>query len=197
MTKGEELYRLSYYTGIQMIRLFHRIGRFFTLLFLPLRLFFHRVRRTIHRKRSIRVREGFAGLRRRFGRVSDMVRAAWDRHPLLGVLQVLYLPIHAIKHYRGASKAFAHVVAGVLALTILGSTVYYWSDTTFALALTDDSGEVWAYVADERTYQKALALAKERLGDKAKNVSFSNTSAEMSLQIIPQASVWNENEVCD
>ncbi len=197
MTRGEELYRLSYYTGIQMIRLFHRMGRFFTLIFLPLRLFFRRVRRSLNRKKSYRVREGFAGLRRRFGKISELVRAAWNRHPLLGILQVLYLPIHAIKHYRGASKAFVHVAAGLAALTLLSATLYYWSDTTFALALTDDSGEVWAYVADERTYQKAVSLAKERLGEAAEEVSFSGTSAEMSLQIIPQASVWTENEVCD
>ena len=197
MTRGEELYRLSYYTGIQMIRLFHRMGRFFTLLFLPIRLLLWRIGTAARRKRADRrIREGFAGLCRRFGMVGSRVRAAWERHPLLGILQVLYLPIHAVKHYHGAARRLVHAVAGLAALAILSGTLYYWSDTTFALALTDDSGDVWGYVADERVLQDGIAMAKERLGKTAGDISFDSASA-VSLQIIPQVSILDKNEVCD
>ncbi|MBP3435118.1 MAG: peptidoglycan DD-metalloendopeptidase family protein [Clostridia bacterium] len=197
MTRWEELYRLSYYTGVQMVRLFHRMGRFFTLVFLPIRLLLWRTGNAMRQKRARRrIREGFAGLRRRFGVAGDRVRAAWQRHPLLGILQVLYLPIHAIRHYHGAARLVAHTVAGLTALAVLSGTLYYWSDTTFALALTDDSGDVWGYVLDERVLQEGITLAKERLGEAANEVSFDSSSA-MSLQIIPQVSILDKHEVCD
>lgn len=196
MTIWEELYRLSYYTGIQMVRLFHRIGRFLTLVFLPIRLFLWRIGQSLRHRRSHRIREGFAGLVRRFGVARERVRAAWRRHPLLGILQVLYLPIHAVKHYHGAARMAAHIVAGAAALTVLAGTMYYWSDTTFALALADDSGEVWGYVADERVLLDGIALAKERLGDAAGAVPLGDSSA-VSLEIIPQVSILDKHEVCD
>ena len=196
MTMWEELYRLSYYTGVQMIGLFHRMGRFFTRIFLPIRLFLWRIGQAARYRRSHRIREGFRGLIRRFGIAGERVRAAWKRHPLLGVLQVLYLPIHAVKHYHGAARLAVHIAAGAAALAVLGGTLYYWSDTTFALALADDSGEVWGYVADERVLQEGIVLARERLGKNADTVSFGSSST-VSLQITPQVSILDKHEVCD
>lgn len=196
MTMGEKLYRLSYYTGVQTVRLFHRMGRFFTLVFLPIRLLFWRISRSLQQRRSHRIREGVKGVICRFGVAGERVRAAWKRHPLLGVLQVLYLPVHAVKHYRGVARLTAHIAACALALTVLGGTLYYWGDTTFALALEDDSGEVWGYVSDESVLREGIALAKERLGDAAGTASLNSASA-VSLQIIPQASILDQHEVCD
>ncbi len=196
MTFSEQIYRVSYYAGVQTVRLMHRIGRFLTLLFLPLRLLFWRIGRSLRRKRSLRIREGLAGVRRRFVLAGQRVKAAWERHPLLGVLQVLYLPIHAVKHYKGAAQLLRHAVAGLAALLVLGGTLYYWSDTTFALALSDDSGEVWGYVADERVLQEGIAMANERL-DGVEDAVAVSVSPKVSLQITPQISVWNKAEVCD
>ncbi len=196
MSFSEELYRISYYAGVQTVRLFHRMGRFLTLLFLPLRLLMRRIGNHFRRRRSLRIREGFAGVRRRFSQVGDRVRTAWKRHPLIGILQVLYLPIHALRHYRGFTRMMAGALAAVVAITILGGTLYYWSDTTFALALTDDSGEVWGYVTDESILQQGVAMAKERLGE-MENANGVTMSSQVSLQIVPQADIWSRTEVCD
>ncbi len=197
MTRWEEFYRLCYYTGVQMVRLSHRVGRFFALVFVPIRVLFWRLGNAARQKRANRrIREGFTGLFRRFRIAKDRVRTAWKRHPLLGILQALYLPVHAVKHYHSASRWLVRTTATLIAVAVLGSTLYYWSDTTFALALTDETGDVWGYVADERVLHDGVALAKERLGDDAHKLSF-EASSDVSLQIIPQSSVLDKHEICD
>lgn len=196
MPKENELYRLSYYAGVQTIRLFHRMGRFFTLVFLPLRLLLWRTGNAVRNRRSHRIREGFSGFRRRVGEAGKRVSAAWKQRPLLGVLQALYLPVLAVRHYRSAARFAVQTLAGLTALALLGGTLYYWSDTTFALALTDTAGDVWGYVAEEGVLQSGIALAKERLNETEYTASFSSVSA-VTLQITPQINILSDREVCN
>ena len=192
----ENLYRISYYAGIQTLRLLHRLGRFFSLVFLPLWLLLRRAVHALFRKRDDRIREGFQGLKRRFAEAGSRVRAAWKRHPLVGVLQVLYLPVAAAKHYKGLTRAVATVTAMACAVAVLLGTVRYWGGTTYALALADDSGDVWCYVTEEAVLQNGVAMANERLG-RITAANALSVSPSISLSVIRQASVWNENEICD
>ena len=145
----EGLYRICYYAGVQTLRLFHRTGRFFTLLFLPVRLLIRRIAQALHRRRGARVRQGLAGLRRCFGKAAARVREAWQRHPLLGMLQALCLPVAAAKRYRGLTKGVITLAAAAGAVALLFGTLRYWGQTTFALALTNENGNIWGYVAEE------------------------------------------------
>lgn len=192
----EVIYRISYYAGVQTVRLLHRMGRFFSVLFLPLWLLLRRAIKALGRERDDRIREGVAGLRRRFSEVGDRVRDAWKRHPLLGVLQVLYLPIAAAKHYKGLTRATATLLAVACSLTLLLGTFRYWGRTTYALALADDEGDVWGYVAEEAVLQSGVAMANERLGLFTAANALS-VSPSISLRVIRQAAIWNKEQVCD
>lgn len=190
------VYRISYYAGVQTLRLLHRLGRFFTLLFLPFRLLFGRVVRVVRHRSDGRVREGFGGLRRRFSQAGDRVKEAWKRHPLLGVLQALHLPAEAAKHYKGFTRLVLTSTASLCALAILFGTMQYWGRTTYALALADDDGRVWGYVAQEEVLQDGVAMANERLGRLTATNALA-VSPVISLQMIRQASIWDERQICD
>ncbi len=195
MKKGATLYDISYFVGIQTIRAMHRIIRFFTLLFLPIRLLIWRGARAVSRRRDPRVREGLAGLWRRFAEAGCRVARAWKRHPAAGIAQILYLPIAAAKHYKGFTRAVATVAAIACSLTLLFGTFQYWNQTTFALALSDGD-DVWGYIAEEAVLQEGVALANERLGAAASNQRLPTVSS-MSLQMTRQADVWDKQQVCD
>ena len=93
--KTEELYALSYYAGVQTLRLLHRIGRFFAFVLQPI-LFFLRNTLGAWSGRAIQnVKDGFSALADSFSRVGERVGTAWKRHPLQGILAVLLLPIAA------------------------------------------------------------------------------------------------------
>ncbi len=191
------LYRISYYTGVQTMRVFHRIGRFFTLMFLPLRLLLWRAVRAVGRLRPPkRHREGLAGVRKRLKASVRLVREAGNRHPLLAVLQVLYLPIAAAKHYKALTRAVVTLTAMGCAVAVLLGTIQYWGKTTYALALTDEDGDVWGYVSDESVWQDGAAKAGERLGSVVYD-SFSENAPALSLRMIRQAALWDKWEVCD
>ena len=192
----DKVYRISYYAGVQTVRLFHRIGRFFTLLFLPLRVLLRRAARAAVRRRSPREREGLEGLRRRFAEAGLRVKAAWKRHPLLGVLQAFCLPFSAAKHYKGITHVAATTAAVACALALLLGTFRYWSRTTYALALADAEGEVWGYVSAESVLQQGVAMANERLG-RLTAANALTVTPSVTLQVVRQASLSSEEDICD
>ena len=192
----EAIYRISYYAGVQTVRLFHRMGRFLTLLFLPLRLLWGRLVALLrkHRGRTLRAKlrtfgEHCAGGIRR-------VRAAWQQKPILGILQVLLLPLDAVRRYRRVAKGVLTVLAIVCAAGLLQATFRYWNSITFALALTDAEGETFGYVSDEAELQAGLAMAEERLENTETTID-TVVKPDVALHMIPQANILDRTQICD
>lgn len=196
MKYTERLYRVSYYAGVQTLRLLRRIVRAFTLVFLPLRVLLWRAVRAVLHRRKPRIREGLAGLRRRFAEAGKRVRTAWKQKPLLGVLQALYLPIAAAKHYKGLTHVAVTGTSVAAAVALLIGTFGYWGSTTYALALSDEKGEVWGYVSEETVLQNGVAMANERLG-LLTSTNALTVSPSVTLQITRQARIWDAWEICD
>ena len=192
----EQLYRISYYAGVQALRLLHRMGRFLTLLFLPIRLLLGHItawsRR--HRGRALRVKlHAFidhcrGGVRR--------VRTAWHKKPILGVLQVMLLPLDAVRRYRRVSKGVLTVAAITLSAFVLQQTFRYWTNITFALALTDAQGETFGYVSDEAELQAGMVMAQERLESTEATID-TVVKPDVALHMIPQANILDRTEICD
>ena len=193
----EAVYRISYYTGIQTVRLCRRVLRFLTLLFLPFRLLVWRAVRAVRRALTPRrQREGWAGVRKRFVVAGRRVKEAWRRNPLLAVLWVLWLPLAALRHYKAFTRTVVTLTAVACSVAVMVGTLQYWNNTTYALALTDSDGDVWGYVSDEAVYQDGVAKAKERLGDTdAQDVAAITPS--LSLQMIRREDIWDRWQVCD
>ncbi len=192
----QTVYRISYYAGVQTVRLLHRLRRLLTVLLSPLWVC---ARRTsawfrLHRGRTLR-----AKLRTFFtywATAAKTVAAAWKQHPVKALRQLLWLPIQAVRRYRHIVNGVATVAIVAVAVLVLHSTLQYWSKLSFALALTDDSGEVWGYVADESDLQAGIALATERLENTAGSLE-AVTAPSVSLHMIPQAQILTQEEICD
>ncbi len=194
---GEAVYRISYYTGVQTVRLLHRIVRFLTRLFLPLRLILWRAVRALRRAfKPRRHREGLAGVRKRIVVGGHRITEAWGRHPLYAIGWALWLPIAALRHYKAFTRTVTMLGAIACAAALMIGTLRYWDNTTYALALTDSEGDVWGYVSDESVFQDGVAKAKERLGNTATE-GVTAISPSLTLQMIRRADIWNGWQVCD
>ena len=190
------VYRVSYYAGVQTLRLFHRLGRFLTLLFLPLRLLVRRLNEVLHRHRGRTLRAKCVTFMEHCTDAGGRIREAWNKTPLLGIQQVFRLPFEALKRYRHIVKGVLTVAAIVLTAVLLRATLRYWNNITFALALTDSEGDTIGYVSDESELQAGIAMAQERL-DTTDIVLESAIKPDVSLHMIPQASVLERVEICD
>ncbi len=192
----QTVYRISYYAGVQTLRLLHRLGRFLTLLFLPIRLLSRRLRDVLRRHRGRTLRAKFVTFWEHCTSACRRVRDAWRKTPFLGILQVILLPIEAIRRYRHLVKGAVMVATIVATAFLLRETVRYWNSITFALALIDPAGDTIGYVSDESELQAGIAMAEERLEmtDIALEAAI---KPDMSLHMIPQASVLQRTEICD
>lgn len=190
------VYRISYYAGVQTLRLFHRLGRFLTLLFLPIRLLARRLVDVLHRHRGRTLRAKLVTFWEHCTSAGGRVKEAWHRTPLLGILQIILLPIEAVRRYRHIVKGAVVMVAIVLTAFMVRETYRYWSHITFALALTDPDGNTIGYVSDESELQAGIAMAQERL-DTTNIALEAAIKPDVSLHMIPQASVLNRVEICD
>ncbi len=192
----QTVYRISYYAGVQTLRLLHRLGRFLTFLFLPLRLLFRRISDALRRHRGRTLRAKFATFWEHCTGAGRRVRKAWRKNPLIGVLQILLLPIEGIRRYRHIAKGAVTVAAIVVTAFVLHTTLRYWNSIAFALALTDSEGDTIGYVADESELQAGIAMAEERL--ETTNVTLEAAiKPDVSLHMIPQARVLERAEICD
>ncbi len=192
----QTVYRISYYAGVQTLRLLHRLGRFLTLLFLPIRLLIRRLCEMLRRHRG---RTLHAKLVTFWGHCTSAFRRvleAWQKNFLLGVLQVFLLPVEAIKRYRHVFKGAVTALAIVATAFLLRETLRYWNNITFALALTDSQGDTIGYVSDESELQAGIAMAQERLGT-TDVILEAALKPDVSLHMIPQASVLQREEICD
>ncbi|MBR5540284.1 MAG: peptidoglycan DD-metalloendopeptidase family protein [Clostridia bacterium] len=192
----DTVYRISYYAGVQTVRLMHRLGRFFTLLFLPLRLLLKRVATTVRKHRGRTLRAKLHTFTQYCFEAVQRVRAAWQKKPLLGILQVLLLLIAAVRRYRHIVKGAVMVVAIVATAWLLQETFRYWNSITFALALTDAEGETFGYVSDEAQLQAGIAMAEERLEMTGVTLE-ADVKPDVSLHMIPQANILDKTEICD
>lgn len=191
----EDIYRISYYAGVQTLRLFHRMWRFFTFLFLPLQHLWWRAVQSWRRRRRNPLMEKLKKICSQFRLSGQRVKQAWQKHPLLGILQALYLPISAVRCYPRFAKGVATVSIIASAVAVMTVTIRYWSNTTFALAL-DTGGKTWGYVADESVLQDGIAIANERIAALNQTVTWEN-SQNVTVRMVAQSSILDSGEVCD
>ncbi len=189
------MYALCYYSGVQTVRLAHRLGRVFAFFLQPV-LFF--LRRTVggffsHLWRDIRV--GAAAFWAGVCNIGNKVRAAWRIHPLKGVWQVLCLPVNGMRRFPRVTAMVARLGAVAVATAVLFSTLQYWQRLTYAVALEID-GSVWGYITDESVLQQGRLMALERI-DGAKEVQELEIKPAMALSMVHESNILDAAEVCD
>lgn len=192
----ETVYRVSYYAGIQTLRLLHRIVRFLTFVFAPLRLIIRRLVTVFrqHRGRTLRAKiQTFLQYLIEAGR---QLRDAWRQHPFrfFGVLWRLLTV--AVRRYSRPLISLATAVVILLSGVLLYTTYRHWSDITFGLALTDADGNTWGYVADEAELQAGITMAMERMEKTVSGLDAMVTPG-VSLHMVPQATLLTRFAICD
>lgn len=190
-SKQYPIYSISYYTGIQTMRLLRRLGRVLSALLHPL-LFF--LRRTVgHAFKSFFTRFGEWGraLAKEFAQIGSLLR----KSPLKGIAYILLFPFVLFRRYRNASRLFLRVCAVVVAVFVLMFTLEYWNGITYAVALNVD-GDIWGYVSDESVLQNGAAMAYARVRN-SDDPAVLEVEPKMSLSMVHQNDIMDEKQVCD
>lgn len=122
-------------------------------------------------------------LRDEFAQAGRLVREAWQRHPVMGILQALKLPVLAGRRHKKAIVRTLNVAMPAAAVLVLALTVHYWRHLTFALALEYD-GQTLGYIRDESVYDDAAALAAGRVINEG-NAFQVECAPRLTLAVVP------------
>ena len=191
----EQGYRVCYLMGMQTLRIGKGLSRRLTKRLTP-------AVRTV-RRGMLRVAARLAAWLRRSGRTlhdefaqaGRLVHGAWQRHPALGFLQALKLPVLAVHRHKKAVVRTLNVAMPAAAALVLALTVHYWSHLTFALALEYD-GQTLGYIRDESVYDDAAALAAGRVINEG-NAFQVECAPRLTLAVVPTSELMDQNTLCD
>lgn len=188
-------YRFCYATGVQTIRFTRFVAKRAVRFLAPVgRLLYKGLDFVLLRH----VRIIWTEMRRfgqGFGLAFSSVRAAYERHPLLSIPQVLLLPVLAVRRHRRALASLFNMAAPVAAAFVLAFTVHYWSNVTFALALEYD-GEELGFIADESVFDAAATMATERVINTDNSFAVERVP-KLTIAVAPKSEILDETAVCD
>lgn len=193
--KPSKIYAFLYYTGVQTLRLWHRLGRFFAFALQPVLFFLRRTVGKALRQFFSDLGEGFVSFGQGVSHIGERVAEAWKCHPVKGILKVLSLPFAGIRRFPRFTRAMLRTAAFLLSVTVLFSTLQYWQRLTYAVAL-ESGNETWGYIADESVLQGGTNMALERLVG-SQELRRLNAKPAMSLSMVHQSDILSEAEVCD
>ena len=188
-------YALCYFTGMQTIRFFRRVGKALSELLAPVGRFFYKVLDFVL-LRFIRaaVRES-ARFVKGFPIAGRRVAQAFRRNPGLGILQVLLLPVLAVRRHWKAVRTLFNIAAPVAAAFVLVSTIQYWTGAKFGLMLEYD-GEQVGYIEDESVYDAAAVMATQRVINTDNSFQVKRVP-KLTLAMVQDTRMLDESAVCD
>lgn len=192
---GRSVYAVSYYAGVQTLRLLHRIGRFFAFFLHPILYLLRRTAGAVIVGVARGLRARWRVLCRDMRGAGRRIAAAWRRHPLRGVAEVFIIPFAALYRHRRMARGLLRFCALVVAIATLLLTFQYWNGITYAVALEND-GDVWGYVADEAVLQTGTAMAMERVSGVYEWKEL-NAQPSMALSMVHESDILDTTEVCD
>lgn len=188
-------YKVCYCTGIFTIRVFRRTGRAFSRLLRPVaRVLYRGVDWLLLRH----IRAMAAELRRfiqGFGIAGKRVSAAFRRHPMLAVLQVLLLPWSALRRHRRMTVSLLNLAAPVAACFLLAATLQYWSGKTFVLQL-EYGGESMGYISKASVFDSAADMAVGRVINTDNSFELERTP-KFTITLAGTDEVLDEKTLCD
>lgn len=191
-----EIYLLSYGMGAFTRDAWRTLAEWVVALCTPpLRAVARLWQRTVVKQWQL-LRFEFRRIRHGFTLAREKVAEAKARHRLLAVLQMLVLPVVAIRRHRRMVNAVTQtlmVLGSVLALTLV---IRYWSNTTFALELVY-GGERLGYITDESVFNEAIDMAENRVVIKDPDGHIIDRDSSLTLRPVQQSRVLSTTELCD
>lgn len=187
----DRIYAISYYAGVQTVRLLHRIGRFFAFVLQPVSFFLRRTVGTLFAQMMGAVAGVFCSIGKGFKRVGHYIKHA----PLKAAGLLLRSPVLLFRHHPTFGRGIVRIIALTASVVLLTGTVRYWGGITYAVAL-EYGQDIWGYIADEQVWMTGSAMAAERVGSKE---SFTDAALRpsMALSMVHENEILTAEEVCD
>ena len=188
-------YRVCYLLGMQTLRTGRALERRLTKLLTPAVRAVRRGAARMAARLSGWLQRSGRTLRGEFAQAGRLVREAWQRHPAIGILQALKLPVLAVRRHKKAVVRTLNVAMPAAAVLVLALTVHYWSHLTFALALEYD-GQPLGYIRDESVYDDAAAMAAGRVINEG-NAFQVECAPRLTLAVVSSSELLDQNALCD
>ena len=123
------------------------------------------------------------------------LKAAFRRHPLLTIPELLLLPFRALWRHRKALGTLFNLAAPVAAAFVLAATVNHWTNLTFALSVEYD-GEQVGYITDESVFDNAAVMAEERVINTDNSFEVQRIP-KLTIAVVNESQIMDEAAVCD
>lgn len=189
------LYCLSYITGMWTVRTVRLAGRHLAHVLAPVGrllykgvdfLLLRHIRAVVGETKRFALGFPLAGRR---------LKAAFRRHPLLTIPELLLLPFRALWRHRKALGTLFNLAAPVAAAFVLAATVNHWTNLTFALSVEYD-GEQVGYITDESVFDNAAVMAEERVINTDNSFEVQRIP-KLTIAVVNESQIMDEAAVCD
>lgn len=185
----EAAYTVCYVVGTRSVRCLRSAVRFTRVLWRPLARALYRATDWLFLRHARRLGEEWRALRADFALAKERVKGRKRRY----VIGLLKLPVLAVRRHRAVFTTLLNLAAPVAALLLLVSTVHYWQQARFVLAL-EYAGEPIGYIASEEVYGEAAALVESMVIDE-ENVFRVESAPKMTLTVAPKTEVLDADGV--
>ena len=193
------IYRVCYITGVQTMRVSRYAKKRVVRIAVPMGRFLFNIVDWLLLRHIRRLTHGIISESRRFAQGFPLavrrVKEEYHRHPLHAVRFSVILPFLAARRHRKAIFTLINLAAPVAAAFLLVSTINYWTNMTFALAVEYD-GQTLGYVADESVYDAAATMATERVINADHSFEVERVP-KMTITVVSKSQILDESTVCD
>ncbi len=191
----ETAYMLCFTIGVRSIRCLKSLGRLTRLIWAPIG---HILRRALDWLVLRHLRKLWAEWHHiskdyRLAREHVQETARADRRRAF--LQLLAMPILAVRRHRGAFRTVCNMALPILATVVLLFTVEYWLGANFALAL-EYQGTPIGYIADEGVYANAAAIVRNTVIN-SDNSFLVEQAPDVRVKVLNSDTTLGEKEVSD
>lgn len=191
----ETAYIICFTVGVRSIRCLKAVVRFTRLIWAPIA---HTLRRVLdwlflRHLRALWAEWHHISKDYRLAREHVQETARDDRRRAF--LQLLAMPIVAVRRHRGVFRAIGNVALPILATVVLVLTVQYWSGANFALAL-EYQGTPIGYIADEGVYANAATIVRSTIIN-SDNSFVVEQAPDMHVEVLNSDTTLGEQEVSD
>lgn len=189
----ETVYILCFTVGVRSIRCLKALGRFTRLIWAPIAHTLHRVFEWLLLRHLRKLWTEWHRISKdyRLAREHMQETARADRRRAF--LQLLAMPIVAIRRHRGAFHTARNVALPILAVVVLVLTVHYWLGANFALAL-EYRGTPIGYIADEGVYANAATIVRSAIIN-SDNSFVVEQAPDLHVEVLNANTTLGEQEV--
>ncbi len=186
------LYNITYITGAQTLRILKRLEKRVDRFLYPLRDLCHRIYLRFFRKKLRMAHYSRVKIRSNLRWESDNLQAVRQKHGIRSAISHFW----QARQHRAILSAVGHVVFPLVALLVLGGTIWFWNQQTYGLYLSYGEGES-AVVADEGVFDEASEMMNQRMMFETATATEINTVASYRLGIMEETQFTDASVICD